>query len=78
MKYSDVWVGPALGQVGVSGIMSAYSSALQNHALNGPTVFGKVMNSAAQMAAGSSLHNQTKYSVLLIITDGVVTDLQEP
>ncbi|MCL7023051.1 hypothetical protein MKW94_008339, partial [Papaver nudicaule] len=61
---------------GVSGIMSAYSSALQNYSLHGPTLFGKVINRAAQIAA-ESLHNQTKYFVLLIITDVVVTDLQE-
>ncbi|MCL7025016.1 hypothetical protein MKW94_028462, partial [Papaver nudicaule] len=61
---------------GVSGIMSAYSSALQNYSLHGPTLFGKVINRAAQIAA-ESLHNQTKYFVLLILTDGVVTDLQE-
>ncbi|MCL7032216.1 hypothetical protein MKW94_010936 [Papaver nudicaule] len=61
---------------GVNGIMSAYSSALQNYSFQGPTLFGKVINRAAQIAA-ESVHNQTKYFVLLIITDGVVTDLQE-
>ncbi|KAI3863654.1 hypothetical protein MKW98_031246 [Papaver atlanticum] len=61
---------------GVHGIMSAYSSALQNFSLHGPTLFGKVINRAAQIAE-ESLHDQTKYFVLLIITDGVVTDLQE-
>ncbi|XP_026453853.1 uncharacterized protein LOC113355251 [Papaver somniferum] len=67
-KYSGVCVRPALGEVGANGTMSAYSSALQSYALNGPTSFGKVMNRAAQIAAGSSLHSQTKYFVLLIIT----------
>ncbi|MCL7024823.1 hypothetical protein MKW94_020966 [Papaver nudicaule] len=61
---------------GVNGIMSAYSSALHNVSLNGPTLFGKVIDKATQIAA-DSLHSQTKYFVLLIITDGVVTDLQE-
>ncbi|KAI3968490.1 hypothetical protein MKX01_007800 [Papaver californicum] len=61
---------------GVNGIMSAYSSALQNVSLHGPTLFGNIINRAAQIA-GESLHSQTKYFVLLIITDGVVTDLQE-
>ncbi|KAI3860469.1 hypothetical protein MKX03_032082 [Papaver bracteatum] len=61
---------------GVHGIMSAYSSALQNFSLHGPTLFGKVINRAAQIAE-ESLHDQKKYFVLLIITDGVVTDLQE-
>ncbi|KAI3864200.1 hypothetical protein MKX03_010828 [Papaver bracteatum] len=61
---------------GVNGIMSAYSSALHNVSLNGPTLFGKVIEKATQIAA-KSLHSPTKYFVLLIITDGVVTDLQE-
>ncbi|MED6159590.1 Protein BONZAI 3 [Stylosanthes scabra] len=64
--------------VGVDGIMDAYATALHNVTLSGPTLFGPVINTAAQMAAKSlESHNSTKYYVLLIITDGVVTDLQE-
>ncbi|XP_027351006.1 protein BONZAI 3 [Abrus precatorius] len=64
--------------VGVEGIMDAYASALRNVSLSGPTLFGPVINMAAEMAAQSlSSANSNKYHVLLIITDGVVTDLQE-
>ncbi|XP_058740581.1 protein BONZAI 3-like [Vicia villosa] len=64
--------------VGVEGIMEAYASALHTVRLSGPTLFGPVINMAAHMAAESlSSYNSTKYFVLLIITDGVVTDLQE-
>ncbi|XP_058740583.1 protein BONZAI 3-like isoform X2 [Vicia villosa] len=65
--------------VGVEGIMDAYARALHTVRLSGPTLFGPVINKAAQMAADSlSLYNNSaKYHVLLIITDGVVTDLQE-
>ncbi|XP_045796526.1 protein BONZAI 3-like isoform X2 [Trifolium pratense] len=64
--------------VGVEGIMDAYSKALKSVTLSGPTLFGPVINTAAQMAAESlSSYNSTKYYVLLIITDGIVTDLQE-
>ncbi|KAK2365103.1 protein BONZAI [Trifolium repens] len=64
--------------VGVEGIMDAYSKALRRVTLSGPTLFGPVINTAAQMAAESlSSYNSTKYYVLLIITDGIVTDLQE-
>ncbi|CAL5194681.1 unnamed protein product [Lathyrus oleraceus] len=64
--------------VGVEGIMDAYASALHTVRLSGPTLFGPVINMAAQMAAESlSSYNSAKYYVLLIITDGVVTDLQE-
>ncbi|CAJ2631556.1 unnamed protein product [Trifolium pratense] len=63
---------------GVEGIMDAYSKALRSVTLSGPTLFGPVINTAAQMAAESlSSYNSTKYYVLLIITDGIVTDLQE-
>ncbi|XP_004508958.1 protein BONZAI 3-like [Cicer arietinum] len=64
--------------VGVEGIMEAYANTLYSVILSGPTYFGPVVNMAAQMATESlSSYNNTKYYVLLIITDGVVTDLQE-
>lgn len=62
---------------GVHGIMSAYASALHNVSLAGPTLFGPVINRAAQIASHSLSYNHTKYFVVLIITDGVITDLQE-
>ncbi|KAM3752843.1 hypothetical protein ACB098_03G048900 [Castanea mollissima] len=62
---------------GVEGIMAAYARALHNVALAGPTLFGPVINTAAQIAGQSILYNSNKYFVLLIITDGVITDLQE-
>nr|XP_029122574.1 protein BONZAI 1 [Elaeis guineensis] len=62
---------------GIQGIMSAYMSALHNVSLAGPTLFGPVINTAALIASQSLVNNQQKYFVLLIITDGVITDLQE-
>ncbi|XP_059302358.1 protein BONZAI 3 [Lycium ferocissimum] len=62
---------------GVGGIMAAYASALQNFTLSGPTLFGHVVNKAAEIAAESVKYNQSKYFVLLIITDGVITDMQK-
>ncbi|XP_020681555.1 protein BONZAI 1 isoform X1 [Dendrobium catenatum] len=62
---------------GVQGIMAAYASALHNVSLAGPTLFGPVINTAAALAGRSLANNQQKYFVLLIITDGVITDLQE-
>ncbi|KAG8383348.1 hypothetical protein BUALT_Bualt04G0003100 [Buddleja alternifolia] len=62
---------------GVDGMMAAYTSALHNVALAGPTLFGQVINKAADIARGSVSCNYAKYYILLIITDGVVTDLQE-
>ncbi|KAF5463583.1 hypothetical protein F2P56_019485 [Juglans regia] len=57
--------------------MSAYASALHNVTLAGPTLFGQVIKTAAQIASQSVSYNSKKYFVLLIITDGVLTDLQE-
>ncbi|KAB5529364.1 hypothetical protein DKX38_019445 [Salix brachista] len=62
---------------GVEGIMAAYASALHNISLSGPTLFGPVINTAAQIAGHSLSNNNSKYFVLLIITDGVITDMQE-
>ncbi|KAG9150859.1 hypothetical protein Leryth_003004 [Lithospermum erythrorhizon] len=62
---------------GIHGIMTAYSSALHNVSLAGPTLFGPVITTAADIASHAVANNQQKYFILLIITDGVITDLQE-
>ncbi|KAL2342828.1 hypothetical protein Fmac_004113 [Flemingia macrophylla] len=62
---------------GIQGIMMAYASALLNVSLAGPTLFGPVITNAALIASQSVANGGRKYFVLLIITDGVVTDLQE-
>ncbi|KAJ0054025.1 hypothetical protein Pint_01288 [Pistacia integerrima] len=62
---------------GIQGIMTAYTSALFNVSLAGPTLFGPVISHAAQIAGQSLANRGRKYFILLIITDGVVTDLQE-
>ena len=48
--------------------MAAYATALRNVSLAGPTLFGQVVNRAAQIAGQSLLHQSNKYYVLLIIT----------
>ncbi|PON97476.1 Protein BONZAI [Trema orientale] len=62
---------------GIQGIMMAYTSALRNVSLAGPTLFGPVISYAASIASQSLANGGRKYYILLIITDGVVTDLQE-
>ncbi|KAK2631369.1 hypothetical protein EUGRSUZ_L03014 [Eucalyptus grandis] len=62
---------------GIQGIMMAYTSALLNVSLAGPTLFGPVISNAAKIAGQSLASGHHRYFVLLIITDGVVTDLQE-
>ena len=46
----------------------AYTGALFNVSLAGPTLFGHVVTQAAQIASGSVARNERKYFVLLIIT----------
>ncbi|KAG2301162.1 hypothetical protein Bca52824_029813 [Brassica carinata] len=62
---------------GIQGILTSYTSALFNVSLAGPTLFGHVINSAAMIASQSLAQGSRRYYVLLIITDGVITDLQE-
>jgi hypothetical protein len=54
--------------VGVEGIMSAYTSTLYSVLLAGPTMFGPVINKAAEIASHSLQYGNNKYFVLLIIT----------
>uniref|UniRef100_A0A914DAF6 Copine C-terminal domain-containing protein n=1 Tax=Acrobeloides nanus TaxID=290746 RepID=A0A914DAF6_9BILA len=60
---------------GVKGVMEAYRICLCNTQLYGPTNFSPVINAVAQKAE----HGQRgdRYQVLLIITDGVITDMQQ-
>ncbi|KAL3678014.1 hypothetical protein R1sor_020970 [Riccia sorocarpa] len=60
---------------GISGILHAYSQALRHVALAGPTLFAPVINMAASFASQHVTQENQKYFVLLIITDGVITDL---
>lgn len=62
---------------GLEGIMAAYNSALQTVALSGPTLFGRVVHRAAEIAGQSLEQTKSKYHILLIITDGVLSDPQE-
>lgn len=54
--------------------MAAYSSALYNVSLSGPTLFGSVINKAAEIAGRSLSSKQNKYFVLLIITVHTIED----
>ena len=61
--------GVSLFQVdGIQGIMTAYTSALYNVSLAGPTLFGPVISNAALIASQSLANGGKKYFVLLIIT----------
>lgn len=59
---------------GVEGILQAYYDCLQRVQLYGPTNFEPVITHVARFAAANT--TGSAYFVLLIITDGVITDMQ--
>jgi len=59
---------------GVDGILAAYHQSLNSVQLYGPTNFSPVINHVANFAR-TYQHDPSNYFVLLIITDGIITDL---
>ncbi|KAK2821390.1 hypothetical protein Q7C36_020733 [Tachysurus vachellii] len=63
---------------GVEGIIQAYRSVLPQLRLYGPTNFSPIINHVARIAATAAQQpNAGQYFVLLIITDGEITDLDQ-
>ncbi|KTF74525.1 hypothetical protein cypCar_00027166 [Cyprinus carpio] len=63
---------------GVQGIVDAYRMVLPQIRLYGPTNFSPIINHVARIAAGAAQQpNAAQYFVLLIITDGEITDLDQ-
>lgn len=60
---------------GVDGVMEAYYQSLKSVQLYGPTNFSPVINHVARYAA--SVKDGSQYFVLLIITDGVISDMAQ-
>ncbi|RHZ85897.1 hypothetical protein Glove_58g26 [Diversispora epigaea] len=62
---------------GVNGILTAYSQTMNSVELYGPTNFSPIINHTAQKIRSElNAGNNMVYYVLLIITDGVITDMQ--
>merc|ERR1711875_111903 len=59
---------------GVDGILAAYHQSLNSVQLYGPTNFSPVINHVANFARAYQ-HDPSNYFILLIITDGIITDL---
>eukprot|EP01006_Ploeotia_vitrea_P046887 TRINITY_DN67071_c1_g3_i3.p1 TRINITY_DN67071_c1_g3~~TRINITY_DN67071_c1_g3_i3.p1 ORF type:complete len:764 (-),score=159.11 TRINITY_DN67071_c1_g3_i3:273-2564(-) len=58
---------------GVQGIIDAYAAALQKVDLSGPTYFSQLLKKTMDKIKG----DKTKYTILLILTDGEIMDFQE-
>lgn len=63
---------------GVQGIVEAYQNCLPRVKLHGPTNFSPIINHVARFAAAAAQQpTASQYFILLIITDGVITDLDD-
>ena len=63
---------------GLEGIVDAYKNALKNVNLYGPTNFAPVIELIGDMAADEKVsQDNQKYFILLIITDGIINDMQK-
>lgn len=63
---------------GVKGIIDAYKACLTHIELFGPTNFAPVINHVAKFAAAAQLEKAARnYFILLILTDGIVSDMPE-
>jgi len=60
---------------GVDGVISAYYQALNSVQLYGPTNFSPVINHVARVAT-TFKNNPDNFQVLLIITDGIICDME--
>jgi hypothetical protein len=60
---------------GMDGVMNAYHQSLNSVQLYGPTCFSYVIRHVARFAKAFA-NDPSNYFVLLIITDGVITDLE--
>uniref|UniRef100_A0A3B3TGG1 Copine family member 9 n=1 Tax=Paramormyrops kingsleyae TaxID=1676925 RepID=A0A3B3TGG1_9TELE len=59
--------------LGIEGVLEAYFESLRTVQLYGPTNFAPVINQVARVAAGVT--DGSQYFVLLMITDGVISDM---
>jgi hypothetical protein len=66
--------GPNATAPGIQGIMNAYHNAVNNVTLRGPTIFSQVLQTATSLSAAGA--DGSSYYTLLIITDGVITDME--
>jgi hypothetical protein len=62
---------------GVSGILQAYKDGIEHVMFSGPTLFNPLITAATTHTANMGCSQATqKYNVLLILTDGVINDME--
>ena len=61
---------------GLEGIMEIYSQSIKKIGLNGPTLFGPVIENAVNIAEAAQVNQSNQhYYILLILTDGEIHDM---
>ncbi|EGR26899.1 hypothetical protein IMG5_205790 [Ichthyophthirius multifiliis] len=63
--------------VGLDGVIQTYQQSLKNVVLCGPTLFADVLRKGLEISKQNSRQNPNSYTILLILTDGVIDDLEE-
>ena len=61
---------------GLDGILGAYRNALAQVALSGPTLFSQIIRHSIVLA-DRAFHESRTYTILLILTDGTINDMQD-
>ncbi|KAH0795551.1 Copine family protein [Histomonas meleagridis] len=61
---------------GLEGISMAYKNSLRMVQLSGPTLFAPIISAATGVARASFQESHT-YTILMILTDGIINDMQE-
>jgi hypothetical protein len=60
---------------GVQGILDVYRYSLSHVQLYGPTNFSSFLDRAIEVSVGTTTQEKQSYFILLVITDGVITDM---
>ena len=61
---------------GIDGLCEAYKKCLNSVQLYGPTYFSEILNNVAAKSSNICSQQSQTYNILLIITDGVINDMQ--
>lgn len=63
--------------IGVNGIINAYKQSLASVRLYGPTNFSPIIRKVTHHVKQMEMDNPYLYSVLMILTDGIITDMNQ-
>uniref|UniRef100_A0A672ZSU1 Copine-3 n=1 Tax=Sphaeramia orbicularis TaxID=375764 RepID=A0A672ZSU1_9TELE len=79
MNRALIWIlSPSVPLSGIQGIVEAYRMVLPQLRLSGPTNFSPIITHVASIAAAAAQANSaSQYFVLLILTDGEITDFDQ-